>query len=71
MGETEEKREKELRSDQRCYIHIHVYVMSLSPFTATGHIIFIFLNQAAGWSKFDCGPDLARGQTLVMPAVHV
>ena len=28
---------------------------------AAGHIHFIILNQAAGWTKFDLGPDLARG----------
>ena len=33
-------------------------------FLAVGRIQFIVLNQAAGRSKFDRGPDLARGPDL-------
>ena len=32
-----------------------------SFFLSAGRIHFIILNQAAGWSKFDCRPDLACG----------
>ena len=47
-------------------IHTYIYMFikclwSRDLAVATGRIPFIILHQAPGWTKFDCGPDLARG----------
>ena len=52
-GRTQEKK-KEFCCDLYCS------TLGGDPMTA-GRISFIILNQAAGRSKFDRGPDLARG----------
>ena len=43
-------------------IQTYMFIQCLwSQDPAVGRIHLIILNQAAGWTKFDRGPDLARG----------